>query len=144
VRLVVLWRLCHKLSLRDLTEMFLIRGYTFTHEAVRTWEARFAPLLTAHLKAKCRGQAGKSWYVDETDIKVNGQWHYLYRAIDRNGNLVDTMLSPTRDLAAARVFFKQATATVRYKPDRVTTDKHGSSPRAIRQILGRKVRHRTS
>ncbi len=144
VLLVVLWRLRYKLSLRDLTEMFLIRGYTFTHEAVRVWEARFAPLLSAHLKAKRRRQAGKSWYVDETYIKVNGQWHYLYRAIDRDGNLVDTMLSSTRDLAAAKAFFKQATATVDYKPQRVTTDKHGSYPRAIRQTLGRTMRHRTS
>src|SRR6478735_8389248 len=83
VLLVVLWRLRYKLSLRDLTEMFLIRGYVFTHETVREWEARFAPLLSAHLKRGRRGQAGKSWYVDETYVKVHGQWHYLYRAIDR-------------------------------------------------------------
>ena len=70
VLLVVVWRLRYKLSLRDLTEMFLIRGYTFTHEAVRAWEARFAPLLSAHLKAKRRRQAGKSWYVDETYCPV--------------------------------------------------------------------------
>jgi len=63
VLLVVLWRLRYKLSLRDLTEMFLIRGYVFTHETVRDWEARFAPLLSAHLKRGRRGQAGKSWYV---------------------------------------------------------------------------------
>ena len=104
VLLVVLWRLRYKLSLRDLTEMFLVRGYEFTHEAVRAWEERFAPLLSGQLKAKRRGQAGKSWYVDETDIKINGRWHYLYRAIDREGNLVDTMLSPTRDLTAAKAF----------------------------------------
>jgi transposase-like protein len=58
---VVLWRLRYKLSLRDLTEMFLIRGYVFTHEAVQEWEERFAPLLSGQLKAKRRGQAGKSW-----------------------------------------------------------------------------------
>jgi putative transposase len=98
----------------------------FTHEAVREWEARFAPLLSAHLKAKRRGQAGTSSYVDETYMKVNGQWHYLYRAIDRDGNLVDTMLSPTRDLAAAKSFFKQAVATVGHKTNHVTTDKHPS------------------
>src|SRR5437773_963598 len=97
VLLVVLWRLRYKLSLRDLTEMFLVRGYAFTHEAVREWEARFAPLLSGQLKAKRHGQAGKSWYVDETYIKIGGRWHSLYRAIDREGNLVDTMLSETRD-----------------------------------------------
>src|ERR1044071_762388 len=93
--------------------MFLVRSYTFTHEAVREWEERFAPLLSAQLKVKRHGQAGKSWYVDETYVKINGQWHYLYRAIDREGNLVDTMLSQTRDLAAATAFFKQALDTSR-------------------------------
>jgi putative transposase len=144
VMLVVLWRLRYKLSLRDLVEMFVVRGYAFTHETVRDWEARFAPLLTEQLRAKRRGQAGKSWYVDEAYVKVHGQWHYLYRAIDREGNLVDTMLSVTRDLAAAKAFFKQAVASVGHKPERATTDKHAAYPRAIRRVLGRKVLHRTS
>ena len=142
--LVVLWRLRYKLSLRELVEMFLVRGYTFTHETVRDWEARFAPLIAEQLRAKRRRQAGKSWYVDETYIKVHGQWHYLYRALDRDGNLVDTMLSATRDLAAANAFFKQAVATVGHQPERLTTDKHAAYPRAIRRAMGRKVRHRTS
>ena len=63
---VVLWRLRYKLSLRDVAEMFLVRGFAFTHETVREWEERFAPLLTAHLRAKRKRRAGKSWYVDET------------------------------------------------------------------------------
>ena len=96
------------------------------------------------MKAKRHGQAGKSWYVDETYIKIGGRWHYLYRAIDREGNLVDTMLSPTRDLAAAKAFFKQAIETVGHKPERVTTDGHDANPRAIRRTMGRKVVHRTS
>jgi len=57
--LVVLWRLRYKLSLRDLAEMFLTRGFTVTHETVREWETRFAPLLTERLRAKRRGKAGK-------------------------------------------------------------------------------------
>src|SRR5215207_4129711 len=69
VLLVVLWRLRYKLSLRDLSEMFLVRGFEFTHEAVRDWEARFAPLITEKLRAKRKGQAGRSWHVDETYIK---------------------------------------------------------------------------
>src|SRR5215217_1350895 len=105
VLLVVLWRLRYKLSLRDLADMFLDRGFDFTHETVRDWEARFAPLLAAHLRAKRRGLAGRSWYVDETYVKVNGQWCYLYRAIDRDGNLVDARLSETRDMEGAQGFF---------------------------------------
>ncbi len=89
VLLVVLWRLRYKLSLRDLAEMFLERGLEFTHEAVREWEARCAPLVAEKLRAKRKGQAGRSWHVDETYIRVGGVWKYLYRAIDRDGNLVD-------------------------------------------------------
>lgn len=69
---LVLWRLRYKLSFRDLTEMFLERGFSFTHEAVREWEARFAPLLNEQLRAKRQGQAGRSWNVDETYVKVAG------------------------------------------------------------------------
>jgi transposase-like protein len=64
VLLVVRWRLQFKLSLRDLPRMFLERGYVFTQEAVRDWEARFAPLFTARLRAKRQGKAGKKWYVE--------------------------------------------------------------------------------
>jgi len=103
--LVVLWRLRYKLSLRDLAEMFLTRGFTFTHEAVREWEKRFAPLLTERLRAKRRGKAGCRWHMDETYVKVDGHWCYLYRAIDADGNLVDSLLSETRDMEAAKRFF---------------------------------------
>ncbi|GHO97582.1 IS6 family transposase [Reticulibacter mediterranei] len=142
ILLVVLWRLRYKLSLRDLAEMFLERGFVFTHEAVREWEARFAPLLAEQLQAKRRGYAGISWYVDETYIKVHGKWCYLYRAIDSNGNLVDSRLSEKRDMEAARRFFLQACQTVGHTPERVTTDGHDSYPRAIRETLDSDVIHR--
>ena len=144
VLLVILWRLRYKLSLRDLAEMFLQRGFVFTHEAVREWEARFAPLMAEQLRIKRRGQAGKSWHVDETYISVHGKWCYLYRAIDRDGNLVDSRLSEKRDMEAAKRFFKQAVAVVGHAPERVTTDGHDSYPRAIRETLGSDVLHRTN
>ena len=144
VLLVVLWRLRYKLSLRDLAEMFLERGIVFTYEAVRDWEARFAPLVADQLRAKRRGQAGKSWYVDETYLKVRGKWCYLYRAIDVDGNLVDSILSEKRNMEAAQQFFKQAVAIVGHAPERVTTDGHASYPRAIREILGSDILHRTN
>ena len=122
--------------------MFLTRGFVFTHEAVRNWEARFAPLLAAHLRAKRRGRAGVSWYADETYVKVEGRWCYLYRAIDREGNLIDVRLSETRDLQAAKQFFAQALAVIGKPPQRVTTDGHSAYPRAIRETLGKKVLHR--
>jgi putative transposase len=142
--LVVLWRLRYKLSLWDLAEMFLQRGLIFTHEAVRDWEAKLAPLLSDVLRKRRHGAGGQSWYVDETSIKVQGQWCDLYRAIDRNGHLIDARLSDTRDLAAAEVFFRSAWTVTGVAPDRITTDGHNAYPRAIRQVFGNWVVHRTN
>lgn len=142
--LIVLWRLRYKLSLRDLAEMFLTRGFTFTHETVREWEERFAPLVAAQLRTKRRGKAGTKWHADETYVKVDGRWCYLYRAIDAQGNLVDSMLSLTRDMDAAQRFFTRARTVVGHVPEKVTTDGHDAYPRAIRETLGPQVRHRTS
>jgi transposase-like protein len=119
VALVVFWRLRYKLSLRDLPEMFLLRGIEFTYEAVRDWEAKLAPLLIDDLRRRRGGgsRVRRSWYVDETYLKVNGRWCYLYRAIDRTGALVDVMLSESRDMAAAENFFRSAKAvTVLLRP----------------------------
>ena len=144
VLLAVLWRLRYKLSLRDVAEMFLARGFTFTHEAIRDWETRFAPLIAEQLRNKRHGQAGKSWHVDETSLKVHGKWCYLYRAIDSDGNLVDSMLSEKRNMEAAKRFFQQAVAVVGHRPDQVITDGHRSYPRAICETMGSDVQHRTS
>jgi putative transposase len=108
VCLVVVWRHRYKLSLRDLAEMFLQRGMVFTHEAVRDWERKLAPLLSKALRKRRYGTVGASWYVDETYVRVDVRWQYLYRAIDRDGNLVDVRLSDTRDLGAAEASFRAA------------------------------------
>ncbi len=144
VLLAVLWRLRYKLSLRDVAEMFLERGFVFTHEAVRDWEERFAPLIAGQLRIKRHGQAGKSWYVDETYLKVHGKWCYPYRAIDHDGNLVDSWLSEKREMDAAQQFFRQAVAVVGHTPEQVTTDGHRSYPRAIHETMGMDVVHRTN
>ena len=144
VLLAVFWRLRYKLSLRDIAEVFLERGFLFTHETIRDWETRFAPLIADQLRAKRRGHAGTSWYVDETSLKVHGTWCYLYRAIDRDGNLVDFMLSKKRNMEAAQRFFKHAVDVVGHAPEQVTTDGHTSYPRAIRETMGNNVQHRTN
>ncbi len=77
VLLTVLWRLRYKLGLRDVAELLLQRGYEVTHETIREWEFRFAPLLADRLRAKRRRRAGDSWYLDETYVKVAGRWYYL-------------------------------------------------------------------
>jgi putative transposase len=141
---VVLFRLLFKLSLRDLMQLFLIRGYEFSYEAVRDWEARFAPLLADQVRRRRRGRVGRCWYVDETYLKVSGRWVYLYRAIYKQGQLIDSMLSAKRDMAAAQRFFRSAQTVAGRRPEQVTTDGHNSYPRAIAEVLGKEVKHRCS
>jgi putative transposase len=133
--LLVLWRFRHKLILRDLVEMFLLRGIIFTHKAVREWESKLAPLLSKALRKRRHGAVGQSWYVDETYVKVQGRWHYLYPAIDRDGHLIGAQLSATHDLAAAEAFRSAWTVTGE-TPDRITTDGYDAYPRAIRNVFG--------
>src|ERR1700676_817716 len=144
IALVIFWRMRYKLSLRDLPEMFLIRGIAFSYEAVRDWEAKLTLSLIDSLRRRRKGRIGRSWYVDETYIKVQGRWCYLYRAIVRSGALVDVRLSETRDMAAAKAFFRSAKAVTGVIPARVTTDGHDSYPRAIRTELDSGVKHRTN
>ncbi len=144
VLLVVLWRRRYKLRLRDLTELFLERGFVFSHETVRDWEARFVPLLTTRLRAKRRGMVGTTWHADATYLRVDGRWCSLYRAIDRDGNLVEALLSEKRDMEAAQRFFARALDIAGHAPEQVTTDGHDAYPRAIRETLGDDVTHRSS
>jgi transposase-like protein len=152
IALGVFFRLRCKLSLRDVAEMFLLRGIEFSHDRAakridgRQWEALLTPTLISALRRRqgSGSRAGRSWFCDETYIKGSGRWHYLYRAIDRAGNLVDVMLSQKRDIVVAIAFFRSAKAVTGVAPSRVTTDGHDGYPRAIRTTLGMNVRHRTS
>jgi transposase-like protein len=147
ITLVALWRLRYRLTLQDLTEMFLPPGIVSSHEAVRGWEVKLTPVLTSELRQRRHGKDGLTrhcWHVDETCLKVGGEWCYLYRAVDRGGGLKDTMLSEHRDMTAAKAFFRSAKSITGLVPHQVTTDVHGSYPRAIRSTLGKLVEHRTS
>jgi putative transposase len=126
---VVFCRLRSRLTLCDLSEIMLLRGFTVSYECIRQWQAKLLPTMGAALRERRHG---------------DGRWCYLYRAIDRDGNLIDTMLSATRDKRAAQRFFRSARSVVGFVPDRLTTDGHSSYPRAIRSRLGRNVHHRTN
>ena len=128
--LAVLWRLRDKLSVRDVAELLLPRGFEVTHETIRAWEYRFAPVLAAELRRKRRGRAGVSWYLDETYVKVAGRWGSLYRAIDGDGELLDSMLSEHRDKHAARRFLRRLLEVGGRNPRRVTTDHHPGRPQS--------------
>jgi transposase-like protein len=143
IALVVLWRLRYKLSLRDLPEMFLVRGMMFCHETVRAWEAKLTPALAEALRRRRRGKVGRSWYVDETYLTVDGRWCYLYRAIDRSGALVDVLFSERRHGGGAGVLrFREGGH--RHHPRPGHDRRPRQLPRAIGVELGKGVRHRTS
>ncbi len=74
VLLAVLWRLRYKLGLRDVAELLLQRGYNVSYETIRIWEFRFTPLISDRLRTQRRGRGGRSWYLDETYVKVAGRW----------------------------------------------------------------------
>ena len=118
---------------------------SFSYEAVRGWEAKLLPIMGDALRKRRHGwRRGSrvSGHVDATYLKVRGRWCYLYRAIDRHGNLIDAMLIAHRDTKAAKTFFRSARASMGFRPEWVTTDGHGCYPRAIRSVLGRTVRQR--
>jgi DDE domain len=94
IAFVVFCRLCYRLTLRDPSEILLLRGFTVSHKTVREREAKQLPIMGDALRKGRHGtrrRSGRSWYVDETYLKVEERWCYLYRVIDRDGNLVDTM-----------------------------------------------------
>ena len=99
-------------------------------------------MVSENLRTKRRGIAGQSWYLGESYVKVSGCWRYLYRAIDREENLFDSMLSEHRDKHAARRLLRRLIDNAGRKPLRMTTDKHPAYTKAIRWIVGRKVLHR--
>jgi hypothetical protein len=88
IAFVVFCRLRYRLILRDLSEIMALRAIEISHEAVQDWEAKLVPVVGDALRKRRHGTrrgAGVSWYIDETYLKVRGQWVYLYRSIDGTG-----------------------------------------------------------
>jgi transposase-like protein len=131
--LCVRWYLRYKLSLRDLVEMMAERGLSLAHTTILRWVQRYVPEFEKRWN-RFALQAGRSWRVDETYVKVHGQWTYLYRAVDRDGQTVDFRLSPKRDVAAAKAFFRKALNTQGRAPLSITLDGYAASHRAVREM----------
>src|ERR1017187_6508816 len=123
--LCVRWYLCYKLSLRDLVEMMGERGLCHSHTTIMRWVQRYAPEFEKRWTSFAR-KVGRSWRVDEPYLKVRGRWAYLYRAVDRDGDTVDFRLSPTRDVAAAKTFFRKALRTQQRAPVSMMATLHRS------------------
>ena len=127
----VSWYLRYPLSYRDIEELFLERGLEVDHSTLNRWVLAYAPLIERRLRTFRKPHCG-SIRVDETYIKIRGQWRYLYRAIDKHGNPVDFLLTAKRDLEAAKRFFRKALQDrPLLSPDRIGTDGAGSYPAAI-------------
>ncbi|SMH26477.1 IS6 family transposase [Mesorhizobium australicum] len=129
ILLCVRWYLAYSLSLRDLEEMMAERGIAVDHTTIHRWTVRFAPLLLERFNRRKRGVTGR-WHIDETYIKVRGQWMYLYRAIDSVGDTVEFWFSEQRDLPSAKRFFRKTLAR-HGRPDRVVIDGSQTNHEAI-------------
>jgi transposase-like protein len=86
-----------KVSLDDVVELMAMRGFHLSHQTVQNWVHRFGPELGMKLRKRRYKQAGDKWHVDATYLRVEGRWVYFYRAIDKEGNLIDVYLSDVRD-----------------------------------------------
>ncbi|HDS6520467.1 TPA: IS6 family transposase [Klebsiella oxytoca] len=125
----VRWYLAYALSLRNLEEMMCERGIVVDHSTLHRWVIRLVPLLDKAFRRHKRA-VGHRWRMDETYIKVRGQWKYLYRAVDSMGQTIDFLLTARRDAAAALRFFRKA---IRHhgEPEVVTIDKSGTNTVAL-------------
>ena len=128
------WYAAYPLSCRHLEEMMEERGVSVDHSTVSRWAIRFLPLLEKIFRRKYKRSVGRSWRMDETYIKVKGAWKYLYRAVDKEGNTIDFLLTAKRDKAAAMRFFKKA-INRNDIPEKVAMDKSGANKAAIDQII---------
>src|SRR5450830_1577773 len=128
----VRWYAAYPLSLRHIEEMMQERGVFVDHATVHRWASKMLPVLAAVFRRRKR-PVGKSWRMDETYIKVAGQWKYLYRAVDREGATVDFLLTAKRDLAAARRFLERA-INLHDLPEKITIDKSGANTAAIERV----------
>ena len=124
------WYLRYKLSYRDVEELIGERGLKVDHSTVNRWVIKYAPLLAAVARRHKRA-VGLSWRLDETYIKVAGGWKYYYRAVDKEGDTIDFLLTAKRDKLAATRFLRQAIRN-NCTPAKINIDKSGSNTSAIK------------
>jgi len=122
------------LSHRDIEDLLAERGITVTRESIRLWCIKFGAIYTRRLKRRPRGY-GDTFYVDEVFVKINGKQHYLWRAVDQDGEVVDIYLQVKRDGAAAKRFFKRLIRSHGGEPRKIVTDKLRSYPVARREVI---------
>ncbi|MBA2532888.1 MAG: IS6 family transposase [Nocardioidaceae bacterium] len=129
----VRWYLRYGLSYRDVEQLLAERGVDVDQVTIYRWVQRFTPEFMEAARPR-RHVPGDRWFVDETYVKVNGRWTYLYRAVDQFGQVMDVWLSARRDLTAARAFFHRA-LTTGVVPVEVTTDRAPAYPRVLDELV---------
>jgi transposase-like protein len=132
--LAVRWYLRFGLSYRDIEELLAERSVEVDHVTIYRWVLRFTPLL-ADPARPCRHALGDRWQVDETYVKVAGQWRYVYRAIDQFGQVIDVFVATRRDATAAHRFFEWAISVTKVTPVEVTTDQAPVYPAVLEELL---------
>ncbi len=130
----VRWYLRFALSYRDVEELLGERGIEVDHVTIYRWVQRFTPLL-AEAARPCRHAVGHRWQVDETYVKVAGQWRYVYHAVDQFGQVIDVFMSAHRDARAAHRFFDRAIGTTGSTPTEVVTDRAAAYPTVLDELL---------
>jgi putative transposase len=130
------------LSLRDVELILAERGITVTYERIRQWCHRFGAEFARKLRRR-RPKPGDTWHLDEVYLRINGVLHYLWRAVDQRGVVLDILVQDRRNATAAKRFFKRLLAGLKYKPRKIVTDGLRSYGVAHRDLLP-DVRHRTS
>ena len=130
--LCVRWYITYKLSYRDLRHMMAERGIDLAHTTILRWVQHYVPEFEKLWRRYLR-PVGSSWRVDETYIRVKGRWTYLYRAVDKQGNTVDFLLSEHRDIAAAKRFFTRAIEG-QGAPEKITLDGYAASHTAVDEL----------
>jgi putative transposase len=146
--LCVRWYLRYKLSFRDLAEMMAERGLSLVHTTIMRWVKCYTPEFVKRWN-RFAIATGQSWRVDETYVRIRGEWIYLYRAVDRAGKTIDFRLSARRDVAAAKAFLVKAIKTQGRAPATITLDGYAASHRAVRELktdgsLSRRTKLRSS
>lgn len=122
------------LSLRDVEDLLAERGVVVTYESIRQWCNRFGPKYAGKLKKRC-GRLGDAWFLDEVFIKIRGELHYLWRAVDQDGDTIDILVQKRRNKHAAARFFRKLLKGQCTSPRRMVTDKLKSYAAARREVM---------
>ena len=132
ILMAIRWYVAYALSYRDIEELMAERGLEVDHSTVNRWVIRYSPELEDVFR-KNKKPVGTSWRMDETYVKVQGEWMYQYRAVDKEGRTVDFLFSKQRDRKAAKKFFLQSIST-NGRPEKVNIDKSGANKAGLEDV----------